>query len=64
METSANRTFVFTGEAQTLAPELPAILPTGELQSEVTVDMSVTWIEGTLNVNSGEASSNTRYHYF
>ena len=54
-ETSANRTFVFTGEAQTLAPELPAILPTGELQSEVTVDMSVTWIEGTLNVNSGEA---------
>ena len=52
-ETSANRTFIFTGEAQVLDPEIPAILPTGELQNEVTVDMAVTWREGTLNVNDG-----------
>ena len=52
-ETSANRTFVFSGETQVLDPEVPAILPTGELQNEVTVDMAVTWREGTLNANDG-----------
>ncbi|MBT4281700.1 MAG: hypothetical protein HOD98_00200, partial [Candidatus Marinimicrobia bacterium] len=52
-ETTVNRTFVFTGEAIVLDPMLPGILPTGELQNDVTVEFAIQWHEGTLNSNDG-----------
>ena len=52
-EVGDNRTFTWTGDNITLDPALPNILPTGELQNEVTVEMHITWNEGTLNYNSG-----------
>ena len=53
-ETAANRLFYFNGEDMVLEPELPAILPIGPLTNDVEVEIHVTWMEGTLNVNSGE----------
>ncbi|MBT4383346.1 MAG: T9SS type A sorting domain-containing protein [Candidatus Marinimicrobia bacterium] len=53
-ETTANRTFEFTGEDIVLDPALPGILPTGELQNDVTVEFSITWHDGTLNANNSE----------
>lgn len=53
-ETAANRLFYFNGEDMVLEPELPAILPIGPLANNVEVEIHATWMEGTLNVNSGE----------
>jgi len=53
-ETAANRLFYFNGEDMVLEPELPAILPIGPLTNNVEVEIHATWMEGTLNVNSGE----------
>ena len=52
-EVSDNRNFTWTGENITLDPLTPNILPTGELQNDVTVEVHVTWNEGTLNYNNG-----------
>jgi len=53
-ETAANRLFYFNGEDMVLEPELPAILPIGPLTNNVEVEIHATWMEGTLNINSGE----------
>jgi len=53
-ETVANRVFEFTGEDIVLEADQPAILPIGELQNEVMVEIHATWMENTINVNTGE----------
>jgi len=53
-ESAANRMFEFTGEDITLEAEQPVILPIGDLANDVTVEIHATWMEGTLNFNSGE----------
>ena len=53
-ETGADRTFEFTGEDIVLEADQPAILPIGELQNEVMVEIHATWMENTINVNTGE----------
>ena len=58
-ETGADRAFYFTGEDMVLEPEVPAILPVGPLANAVEVEIHATWIEGTLNANSGEPFSMT-----
>ena len=42
-----------------LEPEVPAILPVGPLANAVEVEIHATWMEGTLNANSGEPFSMT-----
>jgi len=53
-ETAANRTFEFTGDDIVIDAASPSILPTGELQNDVTVEFAILWHEGTLNANNGE----------
>ena len=53
-ESAANRIFYFWGEDIVLEAEQPVILPIGDLANDVTVEIHATWMEGTLNFNSGE----------
>ena len=53
-ETAANRVFEFTGEDMVLDAHQPVILPIGELQSDVTVEIHAMWMMNTHNVNTGE----------
>ena len=53
-ETAANRMFEFTGEDMTLEAAQPVILPIGDLENDVTVEIHATWMTGTLNANNGE----------
>jgi hypothetical protein len=46
--------FEFTGEDMTLEAAQPVILPIGDLENDVTVEIHATWMEGTLNSNNGE----------
>jgi len=54
-ESGSNHMIDWTGEDQVLDPLLPNILPTGELQNEVNMNVVIEWHEGTLNSNTGEA---------
>ena len=53
-ETAANRVFEFTGEDLVLDANLPVILPIGELQNDVMVEIHAMWMMNTVNVNTGE----------
>lgn len=53
-EVGENFILEFTGEDIILEPMVPRINILGELANAVTVDIHVTWNEGTLNVNTGE----------
>ena len=53
-ETAANRVFEFTGEDLVLDANLPVILPIGELQNDVMVEIHAMWMMNTINVNTGE----------
>jgi len=54
-ETGDNRSFEWTGDDIVLDPVEPNILPIGQdLLNDVTISFEVEWIDGTLNVNTGE----------
>jgi len=53
-ESAANRMFEFTGEDMILEAAQPVILPIGDLENDVTVEIHATWMEGTLNSNNSE----------
>ena len=54
-ETAPNRHFYFWGNDIVLEPVAPVILPVGPLANDVTIEIHATWMEGTVNANSGEA---------